>query len=230
MNALLLACALLSPMPETAPPGLDYPLAPGSKWTYHIHHELGEGVQFGEQDAAKATGNELDFTVVAQAAATETIGGKQYTRVEATREGKPWMTEWYRLTPDGLFVGKTVEYDSHSTHVMDPEQKRLSAQLTPGESWIWDPKDAPLRFKTTVVATEPVDVPAGHYQATRLVMTGMIKVDAGMVQIFEQTWFAPGVGIVKQDTDTLAQGHLLTRVVMTLEKFEPAPAPAKTPR
>lgn len=199
---------------------LDFPLALKTRWTYHLHQENGPGVHFAEGLAPLAKGNVLDTTVISEAAGVENIAGQSYTRVESLVNGKPWLTEWERISPEGLLVGKTR--DEGQDTIMQPEQKRISASLKPGEFWDWQAKDAPLRFRYTVVGPGAVHVPAGNYQGVHLTNTAAVQAQFGKVNIRMETWFVPGVGVAKQETETSVQGHRLSHVVLTLEKFEKA--------
>jgi|SRR5579859_799231 len=198
---------------------LDYPLALKTRWTYHLHQENGEGVHFGEDLAGLAKGNVVDTSVIAEVAGVETIGGRSYTRVESRINGKPWLFEWERVSPEGLLVGKTKEQDGQEV-IMQPEQKRISTTLRPGTFWDWQAKDAPIKFRYSVVGPADVDVPAGHYQGVHLTTAGTIQAPFGKVETRQETWFVPGAGIVKQDTEMSVQGHTLSHILLTLEKFE----------
>jgi hypothetical protein len=44
-----------------------------------------------------------------------------------------------------------------------------------------------------------------------------------MITVCQTSWFASGVGYVKQDTETRLGDRMLNHVVITLEKYEPAP-------
>jgi hypothetical protein len=59
-----------------------------------------------------------------------------------------------------------------------------------------------------------VEVPAGQYDA--VTVRTMVKMPNGSI-IITKYWFAAGVGIVKQE---VIDGS--TKVVINLEKFEPA--------
>ncbi|PYT28349.1 MAG: hypothetical protein DMG58_18570 [Acidobacteria bacterium] len=198
---------------------LDYPLALNTRWTYHLHQENGPGVHFGEDLAALAKDNVVDTSVISEVAGVETIGGHSYTRVESRINGKPWLFEWERVSPEGLLVGKTREQEGPEV-TMEPEQKRISATLRPGAFWEWQAKDAPIKFRYTVVGPGAVDVPVGHYQGVHLTATGSVQAPFGKVDIRQETWFVSGVGIAKQETETSVQGHKLSGVLLTLEKFE----------
>ena len=209
---------------QTERPALDYPLALKTRWIYHLHHENGEGVNFGPDMAALAKGKVLDATVVSEAVAQEMVGAHSYTRIESRLNGKPWLFEWARLSPDGFLIGKTIDYEQEGQEViMEPEQKRISTVMRPGTFWLWQPKEAPVRFRYSVVGPGAVEVPAGHYQGTHLNTSATVDAPFGKVEIHQDTWFVPGVGIAKQDSTTTVQGHTLSHVILTLEKFENSP-------
>src|SRR5437879_4879260 len=105
-----------------------FQLALKTRWTYHLHQEKGPGVHFGEDLATLAKGNVVDTSVISEVAGVETIAGHSYTRVESRINGKPWLFEWERVSPEGLLVGKTREQEGEEM-IMQPEQKRLSAAL-----------------------------------------------------------------------------------------------------
>jgi len=214
---LLLYIVGISAQSQHSP--LDYPLALKTRWTYHLHQENGPGVHFSEDLAALAKGNIVDTSVVSDAAGVETIAGHSYTRVESRINGRPWLFEWERVSPEGLLVGKSREQAGQEI-IMQAEQKRISAALRPGNVWYWQAKEAPVRFRYTVVGLAEVDVPAGHYQGVHLTTTGTIQAPFGKVETRMETWFVPGVGIAKQETDSSVQGHRLSHVLLTLEKFE----------
>jgi hypothetical protein len=201
---VLLCSAGIWAQPQHSP--LDYPLALKTRWTYHLHQENREGVHFGEDLVALAKDNVVDTSVISEVAGVETIGGHSYTRVESRITGKPWLFEWDRISPEGLLVGKSREQDGQEV-IMQPEQKRISATLRPGTLWDWQAKDAPIKFHYSVVGQGAVDVLAGHYQGIHLITTGTIQAPFGKVDIRQETWFVPGVGIAKQETYTSVQEH-----------------------
>ena len=48
-------------------------------------------------------------------------------------------------------------------------------------------------------------------------------VEGGTITVRQMSWFASGVGYVKQETETRLGDRMLTHTVLTLEKYEPAP-------
>src|SRR5688572_24160587 len=131
---LLLVSSLTAPTVvaqgiPTAPGRLDFPLQPKSRWTYHLHQENGEGVHFGELDAKLAKGRTLDTTVTATVTGSESLHGGEFLRIDSTRSGKAWLSEWYRAGADGVLLGKTVDAEAGQETLMVPPQRVLSAKL-----------------------------------------------------------------------------------------------------
>ncbi|HXM96140.1 MAG TPA: hypothetical protein VOA64_18115 [Candidatus Dormibacteraeota bacterium] len=202
----------------------DYPLAAGTRWTYHLRKEVGPGVHFDGEDARVAKNNIVDTTIVAQVAGTDQIGGKTYTRVESHREGKLANVDWFALTPQGLMHSKTVDYLGGGQTELNPPERMLSPALAPQETWIWQDSQSEKTSRTTALAPEQISVPAGTYRAIPVRMETSVPTDGEPVHMILTQWFAPGVGYVKYEVRIEIAGHLLMHNTGTLEKFEHAPA------
>lgn len=217
---ILLACALLSSVPLRAQ---DYPLTPGTRWTFHLRKEAGPGAHFDGEDGRVAKNNVVDTTMIAHVGGTEQIGGRTYTRIEALREDKLANVDWLAMTPAGLMHAKTVDYIGDSEADFDPPEVLLSPTLAPGESWIWRDSKSPVTSKKTVSAPEQISVPAGSYRAipVRTVITTPTEGEPVITTMMQ--WFVPGIGYIKYEIRIEIAGHLLAHNTVTLEKFEPAP-------
>ena len=224
---LLLGGLLLLPahsaLSAPAPAPADFPLALHARWIYHLHQEVGPGVHFGEEMAKLAKGNTLDVKVITEVVGSDAINGEQYVRLESRRNGVLWLTEWDRQAAGALLLGKTIDSEQDQEVLMVPPQKLLSATLKAGETWDWKASDAPVVMHVTVVGSADTTVPAGTFRATQI--SHVLTIDTGgeTVTSRQTRWFAPGVGYVKQDTETKLGNRLLAHVVLTLEKYEPAP-------
>ncbi len=222
-----LALALLSGPPPAPSDSLAYPLALHTRWTYHMRQEFAPGVHPSPADMPLLTkGNVLDTTVVSEVVGSDTIGGVTYSRVESRHDGRLWMTEWMRLSPDGLFLGKTNE-DGDPT-VFTPPQKILSPRLAPGESWTWKAADAPVNIQVRVVGKEATTVPAGQFDAVKTIHEATMVLPQASVHSVNSRWFSSGVGYVRQDTETSAGGRQLSRTQLQLTAFSGATPPAST--
>jgi hypothetical protein len=222
---LLAGCVLilLTRAAAPAPTGTNYPLALHTKWTYHLHQEVGEGVHFQDAMAKLAKGNSLDVAVISEVAGSDVINGGKYVRVESRRGGDLWLTEWYGQTANGLLLGKTIDAEAGQEITMVPPQKLLSASLKAGESWDWKASDAPVVMHIKVVGPADVTVPAGTFHTTQLNYVVTVETEGGVVIVQQTRWFLPGVGYVKLDTETRMGERTLTHSILQLEKYEPAP-------
>jgi outer membrane protein OmpA-like peptidoglycan-associated protein len=206
-------------------PRVAFPLALHTKWRYHLHEELGEGVHFGPADAVIANGRVLDTSAVSEVTGTDTINGESFARIDTKRTGNPWLTEWYRITPTGLLVGKTVDHEAQQVTLMVPPQKILSADLKSGDSWVWRASDRPVNMSFKVVGAVPITVPAGAFSSIEISDDAAIQVEANTLNVRQSRWFVPGVGYAKQDTKVSMGERFLTHTVLNLEKYEPAASP-----
>jgi len=224
---ILLGCTFLSPATLRAQ---DYPLAPGTSWTYHLHKDVGPLAHFDGEDARMAKNGVVETTVIAHVVGTEDISGKPYVRVEAMGQGKLANIDWYALTPVGLLHARAVDYVAQSQSDFDPPEVLLSHALAPDESWTWQDRQGAVSSKKTAFAPEQITVPAGSYRAISVRTEMIIPTPISPTQIVPMNvtmtqWFVPGVGFVKQDVRFEINEHLLSHNLMTLEKFERAPAP-----
>ncbi len=208
----------------------DYPLEPGTRWTFHLHQEFGPGVHPGAAiQKLMQGGDAFDATVVSRVAGVDDIGGQRYTRIESTLPQMPWLIEWMRLAPDGLLLGKTIDAEDGEEHFMNPPQRLLSATLRAGEAWDWQASDGPVSIQTRVVGPASVQVPAGSFDAVKIVLDMTVQTGGAPVQVLQSRWFVPGVGYVEEETQSVLAGHRLSHVVLTLEKFEPGSAAVPRP-
>jgi hypothetical protein len=127
--------------------------------------------------------------------------------VESSTNGRLTDTYWYRLTPEGLFVGKTNE--KGRVLVMTPPQKLLSPTLAPGESWSWKAPDAPVTIAVRVVGRETTEVPAGKFETTKTAAEITMALPEATVHASQSSWYSPGVGYVRLETETRAGDWLL---------------------
>lgn len=195
-----------------------YPLAMNTRWTYEMRQEFGPGVHPSGQNAALVKGNVLDTTLVSEVAGSDLIGGVRYARVESRHDGRVWMMEWLRLTPEGLFLGKTNEEVKET--LMVPPQKMLSPRLAAGEAWDWKASNAPVNIRTRVTGSEAADVPAGKFDAVKTVHELSMVLPQATIRSTNSRWFAAGLGYVRQETEVYAGDHLLTRTQLRLTAFE----------
>jgi hypothetical protein len=205
--------------PASANP--QYPLAIKTRWTYEMRQEFGPGVHASEQDAALVKGNVLETTLVTEVMGSDMIGGAKYSRVESRHDGRVWLTEWMRLTPEGLFLAKTNENGNET--IMTPPQQLLAPAMAAGKSWSWKASDAPVSIRTVVVGKDPADVPAGKFDTTKIVHELTMVLPEAAVRSSNSRWFSPGVGYIRQESEVYAGERLLTRTRLRLLAFDAQP-------
>jgi hypothetical protein len=216
----LLSARAAAPAGES---GVDFPLALRTKWTDHLHEEVGEGVHFQGILQKFDKGNTLDATVSTEVVGSDLINGETYIRLESRIADTPWLTQWLRQTAGGLLLGKTIDFEQgEDVTLMVPPQKLLSPALKAGESWDWRTTDAATVMHIKVVGPADITVPAGTFPTTQLSYDVTVQAEIGLITVRQRRWFAPGVGYAKQDTEIRLGEHLLSHVVLTLEKYEPA--------
>jgi hypothetical protein len=209
--------------PAAVPGQVDFPLAPKTKWTNHLHQEMGEGAHFGPLMSQFAKGNSVDVPVITEIVGSDLINREKYMRRESRLNGTLWQTEWLRQTANGLLLGKSMDAEAGDEVLMVPPEKMLSPTLKAGESWDWKAADGSVAMQIKVVGPADLTVPAGTLHTTEISYDATYEIEGGMITVRQTSWFASGVGYVKQDTETRLGDRLLGHVVFTLEKFEPAP-------
>jgi hypothetical protein len=208
--------------PAAIPSQVDFPLAFKTKWTNHLHQEMGEGVHFGPLMAKFANGNSLDVSVITEVVGSDLINGEKYMRRETRVKDTLWLTEWLRRTANGLLLGKSTDAEQGQEVLMVPPEKLLSSTVKAGESWDWKAADASVVMQIKVIGPADLTVPAGTFHTIEISYNTTFEIEGGMITVRQTSWFASGVGYVKQDTETRLGDRLLSHVVLTLEKFEPA--------
>ncbi|MBI2823061.1 MAG: DUF3108 domain-containing protein [Planctomycetia bacterium] len=167
-----------------------YPLAAGTKWTFH----------------GEAGGQKIEVTN--QVAKIETIDNQPLVRVETLVGGKIVANEHLKGTDAGVFRHR------FNGGEMVPPVCVIKYPVVEGDSWKSNVKIGPESVDMTsrVEKEEEIEVPAGKYKAVK------VRVDANTKgqKITNTYWFAPGVGIVKQEA--AVNGGT---IVMNLAKFEP---------
>jgi hypothetical protein len=169
---------------SAALPGqVDFPLALNTKWTNHLHQEMGEGVHFGPMFAKFAKGNSVDVSVITEVMGTDVINGDKYIRRETRVKDTLWLTEWLRQTPNGLLLGKSLDAEQGQEVLMEPPEKLLSPTLKAGESWDWKAADAPVGMHIKVVGPADLTVPAGTFHTTQLSYDATYEIEGGTIAV-----------------------------------------------
>jgi hypothetical protein len=195
----LLALLLLTAATLPAEPLL--PTAVGTTWEYEVK----------DSAAPAAIGSS-----VVRAVGTERIADVDAVKLETTTSGDVSKTELVTVNERGVFCYRRTSSDGKVV-TFDPPQTVVPAQLAVGTKWELDDEvhGSAMHQEFTVAAEEEVTVPAGKFRAWRYQCARPWPLSARV-----ERWFTPGVGLVKETTQTHGPtGRLLQRVTRSLKHF-----------
>lgn len=188
--ALILAAG---PAGVAAEPSLAayFPITPGTVWIYRTN---GSG------------------EVVMRVGAAVRVASVDCRLIETVVEGNVTQQECYRVEKDGVYAHLRA-YPQGSVQ-LTPPQRVLASPVQVGEKWKWNGLVGTqgVVFNYTWAKRENLATPAGTYSAMQLYFEGNL---GPQVRIQSWRWFAPGVGMVKEDT-TLQQDGQTRRVYAEL--------------
>jgi hypothetical protein len=189
--ALLVLAAGLLPAAAASSLAAYFPMAPGTVWTY-----------------ATNTSGEIR----AQVGSTLRVAGIECRMIEMVVNGEVAQRECYRVTADGVYAYQRSY--AAGTVVLEPPQRMLASPVTVGKKWQWAGRvgEHDVAMDYTWARREVAVVPAGRFDAMQLYFEGNI---GPQVRIQSWRWFAPGVGMVKEDS-TLTQGPQSLRIYAEL--------------
>jgi hypothetical protein len=169
------------------------PLGVGTTW----HYKVGDG------------------KVVIRVVRHEKVGDVPCAFLEARRDGKVVGSEHLAVTADGVYRHTISQApgDKSATLTLKPPLLVLKLPPRKGDAWKVDSKGDGKTFRGAFKADEQeVKVPAGTYKAVRVASQDL---EVNGLKPVVTTWFAEGVGMVKQ---VVQEGD--SKIEIDLEKFE----------
>ena len=185
-----------------------FPSTEGGRWKWRATTTIGD-----RTGPLKPTVLEDSFE--SRIAGHEQIDGVQCLRIEkADRLGNVVQTECIAIRPDGHY-----RYRMNQDRFVPPI-KVLALPAKVGTSWkgSYTVQGIRISLSSKIDAEESITVAAGTFKTIR------VSVDAGLLKT--TTWYAPGVGVVKQSVDKAIQSQ---RDDLELEEFTPGESPT-TPK
>jgi hypothetical protein len=170
-----------------------YPLAKGNTWTYRI----------------SAPGATLTLKMTIEVTEIEVKGGKTIAKLESRNPDQPGKSQTAEIIADAKGVYRSSALDLKLDQPLTIIKYPIKA-----ETWTETVTAAEKKLKATLTAKEAVEVtvPAGKFKAIPI----KAVTELGGNQATLTTWYADGVGIVKQTADL---GDI--ELVMELDKFTP---------
>ncbi len=195
------------------------PLEKGDVWKYKVRVQIPEGVT-SEGASEVDVEHERTRTYLAKVSL-----GQNYPEVDAFEvrmRGTPVEWELVEIHDDRVMMRGTAHPEKQGARPVwfQTPIPFVVAGMRPGQETVnMEVQDGARRRGIKVVAREQVKVPAGEFSAIRLLMTGT---DGGF-EIRRTTWFAPGVGIVKEEKVRYAKDKLLFRETAELVETTAGP-------
>lgn len=171
-----------------------FPMAPGTVWTYRTN-----------------TTGEISMRV----GSTARVGAHECRIIETIVGGNTTQQECYRVASDGVYAHRR-SYAAGSV-VLTPPQRMLATPVAVGQVWQWNGRleEQAVTFNYTWARRETTVVPAGTYETMQLYFEGYV---GPAVRIQSWRWYAPGVGMVKEDS-TITQGAQTVRIYAELVRM-----------
>ncbi len=207
--ALALFCAIPMAWGESI-----LPTTQGTTWKYQMIQEFGKGVRPSAGQTVKVDSDgKVRLPVVIKVGGTEKIDGVEAHRFELHRQGAVQAVQFVQVSDQGVFElargngqGDKVKYNH--------PQKMLSFPLKIGEKWEnhAEAGDQKVEEKYEVVGQEPVEVPAGKFNAYHVHVVGTEPFRSVV-----DRWYAPDVGEIKDVTEVRgSDGSMKTRISLEL--------------
>lgn len=165
-----------------------FPLPPGGRWTY-------SSVAYAAQKASPPV------TEQARVVGRREVGERSGTLLEWTRGAQVLSRSLYSVDEGGvrqIAIGKGPEV------LIDPPLTVMSFPVTEGTTYPWNgelkigQRKQPAQIAVRVTRKEPVETKAGKFEAFRVDTTLTLLGQGRNMAVPSVSWYAPGVGLVKQ--------------------------------
>jgi hypothetical protein len=199
-----------APAPKASSPLL--PVVPGDSWTYQTRVEIPADIT-SPGAAAVDVSHRRTRTYLGKTSPAE--GLPAVDTFEVLVPGSPAEREFVEIHDDRILLRGSIILRPETTRPLwfDQAVPFISADMQPGaESPEIQADGGSLIRKIRVVARENVSVPAGTFPSIEVLMTGT----EGNLELHRSIWFAPGVGIVREEKARYQLGQLIFREIQEL--------------
>lgn len=179
----------------------------GDFWKYRVNVEVPAGITKAD---APATSLELGKirTFKGRVKVSEKHPEAEAFDVDVT--GQPLERELVEIYGDRIMMRGTIRPNEINAKPfwMEPAVPFVFAGLRPGQELTrLGAMGGASKRVLKVVAREKITVPAGNFNAIRLLMTG----NDGQFELHKTIWFVPKMGIVKEEKTRYSDGLLIFR-------------------
>ncbi|HJT82046.1 MAG TPA: hypothetical protein VJ719_12685 [Chthoniobacterales bacterium] len=187
------------------------PVNPGTTWHYDMVEEAGPGARLA--DASNNEAGTLRDRVLYRIHGTREMDGRKLLEFEMHRAGRITTTDLITVDEKGVQCWARID-DTGRLTKLDPPLPIVAAPVTVGTAWDFDgePDGAKTHQHYEIVGQAEITIPAGTYRAFHIrgeqTLPGPMTIDR---------WFVPGLGIVKDVTETRSDsGELLRRITLEM--------------
>ena len=192
----------------------------GDFWKYRVSVEIPPGIT---KAGAPATSIELGKTRTFRGKVQVSEKHPEAEAFDVEVTGQPLERELVEIYEDRIMIRGTIhpnEIDAKPIW-LEPAVPFVFAGLRPGQELTrLGVMGGASKRVMKVVAREKITVPAGDFNAIRLLMTG----NDGQFELHKTFWFVPKVGIVKEEQARYSDGLLIFRETTELTETNVVPA------
>jgi len=195
------------------------PAHPGTAWYYNMIEEAGPGARLSDESQQEA--GTLRVPVVYRIQGQREVDGRALLEFEMHRAGRITTTDLLTVDEHGVQCWARIDENGQLTK-FDQPLPIVASPVTVGTTWDFDGESdgAKIHQHYEIVGQADVTIPAGTFHAFHIRAE---QTEPGPMTI--DRWFMPGVGIVKDVTETKStSGELLRRITLELTE-EPKIAP-----
>jgi hypothetical protein len=202
------------------------PTADGTTWKYQMTQEFGIGVRpSAGQNVKIDPDGKVRLPTLIKVTGMEKIDGVEAHKFEWKRQGGVLKVQFLEVNDQGMFElargndrGDKLKYDR--------PQQLLSFPLKVGKQWENHGEAGGQKIDETyeVVAQEPVQVPAGKFNAYHVHVVGRQP-----FRSIVDRWYVPNVGAIKDVTEVEGSSGLMkTRLSFELMELPTVPEKSET--
>jgi len=183
------------------------PIKKGDYWKYKVRVEIPAGIT-SEGSSAVEIETEKTRTFLGKVEVSE--NHPPTDAFDVVVPGQPVGRELVEIKEDRILMRGSSQPETLGSKPiwMEPAIAFVVAGMRPGQQITpFSIQEGASKRSMKVIAREAVVVPAGSYPAIRLLMTG----NDGQFEVRRTTWFAPRIGIVKEEKTRYAGDKLIFR-------------------
>ena len=187
------------------------PTKTGTTWTYDMTEEAGPGAQLADENL-KPVGI-VRVPVMYRIEGSKEVDGRDLLQFEMLRSGRVTNTDLLSADGKGILRWGRIDQTGHLT-TLDPPQPIVSTPVTVGTVWDFNnyADGAKVHQHYEIVGQDEIECPAGTFRAFHI----RAEQDTPSRMTIDR-WFTPGIGIVKDVTETRSDsGDLLRRISLEL--------------